>query len=240
MRTALLKRLRHPDCTGRGLRRERVAPDRSVPCAPPAVAQRPASQVQMSVLQKADTEGISDTYYMRTRVELCGNVQQRGLILTWFENRACLVHRRLGRPPLPVRPAWRPVRTARQRTATARGPFRRPAPALPPPCSPVKRRVEARPKPASDVAVNPCQPCHRRIDTHSAPGAPETHRLWPHYAVRRLGGDRTAGPCTRPGHHRALATPDETPRHRSPRGTRTHFSRCPPPPLASPARRQAM
>lgn len=116
------------------------------------------------VLQKADTEGISDTYYMRTRVELCGNVLQRGLILTWFENRACLVHRRLGRPPLPVPPAWRPVRTARQRTATARGPFRRPAPALPPPCSPVKRRVEARPKPASDVAVNPCLPCLRRID----------------------------------------------------------------------------
>ena len=176
MRTALLKRLRHPNCraesthrTGRGLRQTEVYLAR-LPRSPSALP----VECKCPVLRQADTEGISDTYSMRTRVELCGNVQQRGLILTWFENRACLVHRRLERPLLPVRPAWRPVRTARQHTATARGPFRRPTPALPLSRSPVERRAEARPEPASDVAVNPCTPGHRRIGPHSAPGAPET------------------------------------------------------------------
>ena len=84
------------------------------------------------------------------------------------------MYRRLGRPPLPVRPAWRPVWTARQHTATARGPFRRPTPALPlsrsPPLRGGPRPYRNQPptwpsilaRPATAVSAHTPRPVHPR------------------------------------------------------------------------------
>ena len=76
--------LRHPNCRAHTPHRERVGQTKVYlarllrsPSALPV-------KCKCLVLRKADTEGISDTYSMQTRVELCGNVQQKGLILAWF------------------------------------------------------------------------------------------------------------------------------------------------------------